>query len=364
MLRSCSQEDSNKLAVLSKKKQLIPNQKIIRVNIGTKKINENIPTYNNTNNYSYTHTNSKQKIKRIEEKNKKAKKIIPKSLLSRKNKKDDLSNYSTNTTNFNKKKIGYKNIKSRFKTPNLKPSNYSSLNTENKKNNIILNTNTNVINNTNNNINNNTNSSFSNSKIKKLVSNSCLMTDSNINDLLLSTENFEKELLTKYLDGTDDMINEDLESFTGSNNSNSFNNDNAIKTERKQTYVNTSGIMIDENTEKSKKYKNLIPRNSSLKYPIIEEIPLLKIPKKNKIIKFFNNNNKKTISKRKGKETELLNHSNNIKIPKITDKSKNTQKTNLINVKKFNKYRGNSTINKRCYLDIILEQKHNSLKIH
>ena len=64
------------------------------------------------------------------------------------------------------------------------------------------------------------------------------MTDNNINDIL-NSDNFEKELLTKYLDGTENMINEDLESFTGSNDSNSFNNVDEIKTERKKTCMNS-----------------------------------------------------------------------------------------------------------------------------
>ena len=360
MLRSCSQENNNKLGILSNKKRFFPYQKIIRVNIATKTINSS--SLNNTNTYSFPHTNSKKTTKKIDEKNKIFKKTFPKPLTSRKTKTNDISNYSTNITNFNKKNVNKNDTKSRIKTPNSKPSSYSATNTENKKNNIILITNINAntnnnINNTNSNTNTNANTTVSNSKAKKLLSNSCLMTDNNINDIL-NSDNFEKELLTKYLDGTENMINEDLESFTGSNDSNSFNNVDEIKTERKKTYMNSDTFIIGVKTEKLKNYKKIIPRNSNLKFSTITEIPFLNSHKKNKTIKFFNNKNKKIINNLKNKEkNELLKHSNNINITKLKDKYKNNQKTKLINIKKFFRYRGNSTINRHFCLDIILEQK-------
>ena len=142
---------------------------------------------------------------------------------------------------------------------------------------------------------------FPKNKITKNLDLSNNRTDSS-NNLFLSSDNFIKSLLSKYMDGTDNIINEDLEPFNNLDNN--------------EDYEKFSFLGDNNNNE-----------NSVIKEPIKTEVSIL--PKEEKqeikttetIINNNNNNKNGVINKNKKK------------IPKIPSKTKNNEfnqiKTNI-----------------------------------
>ena len=108
-------------------------------------------------------------------------------------------------------------------------------------------------------------------KNSNIINSSLNRTDSS-NNIILSTDNFVKSLLSKYMDGTDDIINEDLEPL------------NNIR--RNEDYENFS--FLDDNNE-----DNTVREPSSLKKNLLS-----KEGKKNVTISFSVNKNKYSANKR------------------------------------------------------------------
>ena len=150
--------------------------------------------------------------------------------------------------------------------------------------------------------NNTSRNNFPKNKITNNFNLSNNRTDST-NNLLLSSENFIKSLLTKYMDGTDNIINEDLEPFNNIDNNEDYENFSFLGDNTNEMSIIKEPIKTEVNT--------IIPKEEKK-----QDI------KSNEANLNNNNENKKTISNKNKK-----------KIPKINNKSKNIElnqiKTNI-----------------------------------
>ena len=82
--------------------------------------------------------------------------------------------------------------------------------------------------------------------------------ESSNNIMLGSEDNFIKTLLNKYMDGTDNIINEDSEAFNNINNNGDFENISLFGEENENTETNTIIETLDLKRIKKKKIMRII----------------------------------------------------------------------------------------------------------